>query len=78
MSDDDLKYKEDFNKRYLPYFTEYFSPSQMEKKIISYKFLLEEIKKLEATSTESAYKHVMSKKVLLLSKNAINLNILEM
>ena len=73
MSDDDLKYKEDFNKRYLPYFTEYFSPSQMEKKIISYKFLLEEIKKLEATSTESAYKHVMTKKVLLLSKNAKNL-----
>lgn len=73
MSDDDLKYKEDFNKRYLPYFTEYFSPSQMEKKIISYKFLLEEIKKLEVTSTESAYKHVMTKKVLLLSKNAKNL-----
>ena len=73
MSDDELEYKKFFNEIYLPYFTEYFSQSQMEKKIVCYKYLLEELKKLEMTSTESAYKHVMSKKVLLLSKNAKNL-----
>ncbi len=73
MSEDDAQFKEQFNKKYLPYFTEYFSQSQMEKKIISYKYLIEELKKLEITSNESTYKHVMSKKVLLLSKNAKNL-----
>ena len=70
---DDSKYKEEFNKNYLPFFTEYFSQSQMEKKITSYKYLLEDIKKIEKTSTESNYKHVMTKKVLFLSKNAKNL-----
>ena len=70
MSEDDSKFKEEFNKKYLPYFTEYFSQSQMEKKIHSYKFLIEELHKIEITSNESTYKHVMSKKVLLNSKNA--------
>ena len=70
MTEDDSQYKEEFNKKYLPHFTEYFSQEQMEKKILSYKSLIEEIKKLEVTSSESAYKHVMTKKVLLLSKNA--------
>ena len=68
--EDDTPYKEDFNKNCLPYFTEYFSQEKMEKKISSYKNFLEEYKKLEMVSTESAYKHVMSKKILLLSKNA--------
>ena len=70
MTENDSKYKEEFNKKYLPHFTEYFSQSKMEKKISSYKNFLEEIKKVETTSTESAYKHVMTKKVLLTSKNA--------
>ena len=73
MTEIEKHYKEQFDKIYLPYFTEYFSQSQMEKKIISYKFLLEEMKKLELSSSDSAYKHVMSKKVLLTSKNAKNL-----
>jgi hypothetical protein len=29
---EDAAYKEEFNKIYLPYFTEYFSQTQMEKK----------------------------------------------
>ena len=33
---DDSEYKEEFNKNYLPFFTEYFSQSQMEKKITSF------------------------------------------
>lgn len=68
--EDDTPYKEEFNKKYLPYLTEYFSQEQMEKKISSYKNFLEEFKKVEIISTESAYKHVMTKKILLLSKNA--------
>ena len=68
--EDDTPYREKFNEKYLPFFTEYFSQEQMEKKISSYKNFLEEFKKVEIISTESAYKHVMTKKILLLSKNA--------
>lgn len=73
MTDDESRAKADFEKKYLPCFTEYFSQSQMEKKIISYKYLKEEIHKLEQTSNDSTYNHVLSKKVLLTSKNAKNL-----
>ena len=33
MAEDDAKYKEEFNKKYLPHFTQYFSQSKMEKKL---------------------------------------------
>ena len=42
---EDSKYREEFNKTYLPCFTEYFSQEKMETKIESYKYLLEELKK---------------------------------
>ena len=67
---EDSKYQEEFNKNYLPYFTEYFSQTQMEKKIESYQSLIEDIKKIEKISPDSNYQHVMTKKVLFLSKNA--------
>ena len=70
---DDSEYQEQFVIEYLPVFTEYFSKTQMEKTITSYKYLIEDLKKIEKTSTESNYKHVMTKKVLFLSKNAKNL-----
>lgn len=73
MADEDAKYKNFFNKTYLPVFTEYFSQAQLEKKITSYKSLIEEIKKIESVSSDSVYKHVLSKKDLLTSKNAKNL-----
>ena len=47
-----------------------FLKHKWKKKIISYKYLIEEIHKLEITSNDSTYKHVLSKKVLLNSKNA--------
>ena len=67
---EDAAYKEEFNKIYLPYFTEYFSQTQMEKKIESYKYILEDLKKIEKISTDTNFKHVMTKKILFLSKNA--------
>ena len=73
MTDDESRKRKEFNEKYLPCFTEYFSQAQMEKKIISYVYLIEELHKLEITSNESTYKHVLSKKVLLTSKNAKNL-----
>ena len=69
MLEDD-KYREEFIKKYLPCFTEYFSQSQMEKKINSYKYLIDDLKKIEKASTEANYKHVMSKKNFFSSKNA--------
>ena len=67
---DDSKYRDEFNKNYLPSFTEYFSQEQLEKKISSYKYLLEDLKKIEKVSSDSTYKHVMTKKNFFLSKNA--------
>ena len=60
---DDSKYREDFNKNYLPSFTEYFSQAQLDKTISSYKYLIEDLKKIEKVSSDSTYKHVMSKKI---------------
>lgn len=74
MDSEETKYKEDFEKNIKPSFTEYFDQSRMEKRISSYKFLMNELKKLETACPETVYKHVMSKKVLLKSKNAKNIS----
>ena len=65
--------KEEFLKNYSEVFTKYFSLEKLEKSIPSYRYLNEELKKLEDTSPESTIKHVMGKKTLLISKNAKNL-----
>ena len=62
--------KEKFLKNYSEVFTKYFSIEKMEKSIPSYRYLNQELKKLEDASPESTIKHVMSKKKLLISKNA--------
>ena len=67
---EETKEKEIFMKKFFPFFTEYLDINKLEKKIPSYKYLNTELDKLEKTTTESTYKHVMSKKILLLSKNA--------
>jgi hypothetical protein len=41
MTDDESRKRKEFNEKYLPCFTEYFSQAQMEKKIISYVYLIE-------------------------------------
>lgn len=62
--------KATFVQKYLPAFTPYLDIEKLEKKIPHYRYLNDEIHKIETTSTESNIKHVMSKKVLLNSKNA--------
>lgn len=62
--------KEMFEKLYKPHFTEYLDQERLEKKIPSYRYLVDELHKMEITTTESQYHHVMSKKNLLISKNA--------
>lgn len=62
--------KEQFLKNYSNVFTPYFSIEKLEKSIPNYRYLNDELKKLEDTSPESTIKHVMGKKTLLISKNA--------
>ena len=67
MSDKD---KETFEKNFKKYFSEYLDQSKLEKRIPSYKYLNDELHKLDADCTESSYKKVMQKKILLKSENA--------
>ena len=67
---DSKQEKELFEKQYLPSFTEYLDIAKLEKKIPSYKYLNDELHKLEVTTNDTNFQHVMTKKVLLSSKNA--------
>ena len=62
--------KATFCNNYLPSFTQYLDIDKLEQKIPNYRYLNDELNKLEQTTTPSVYQHVMSKKKLLLSKNA--------
>jgi len=68
--EENKKEKELFLKNYSSCFTEYLCLEKLEKKIPSFRYLNDELKKLETTSPESTIKHVMGKKKLLSSKNA--------
>lgn len=70
---DDSEYQEQFVIEYLPAFTEYFSKTQMEKTITSYKYLIDELKKLEKISTEENHKQILNSKINFSSKKAKNL-----
>ena len=68
--EENQKEKDLFFKNYFPAFTSYLSLEKLEQKIPSYRYLNDELKRLEETSPESTIKHVMGKKKLLISKNA--------
>ena len=68
--EENQKEKDLFLKNYFPAFTSYLSLEKLEQKIPSYRYLNDELKRLEETSPESTIKHVMGKKKLLISKNA--------
>lgn len=68
--EENQKEKDLFLKNYFPSFTPYLSLEKLEKKIPSYRYLNDGLKKLEEISPESTIKHVMGKKKLLISKNA--------
>ena len=71
ISEEESKKERDlFLKNYSSCFTEYLSLEKLSKKIPSFRYLNDELKKLETTSPESTIKHVMGKKKLLSSKNA--------
>ena len=68
--EENQKEKDLFLKNYSSCFTPYLSIEKLSKKIPSFRYLNDELKKLETTSPESTIKHVMGKKNLLSSKNA--------
>ena len=59
-----------FVSKYLPAFTPYLAIPKLEQKIPNYRYLNDELYKLEQTTSDSTFNHVMAKKKLLLSKNA--------
>ena len=68
--EENKKEKDLFLKNYSYCFTPYLSIEKLSQKIPSFRYLNDELKKLETTSPESTIKHVMGKKKLLSSKNA--------
>ena len=68
--EENIKEKASFLNKHLPSFTQYLDIEKLEQKIPNYRYLNDELNKLEQTTTPSAYQHVMSKKKLLISRNA--------
>ena len=68
--EENAKEKATFLRKYLPIFTPYLDLDKLESKIPNFRYINDELDKLEQTTTPSTYQHVMSKKKLLLSKNA--------
>ena len=68
--EENQKEKDLFLKNYSSCFIPYLSIEKLSQKIPSFRYLNDELKKLETTSPESTIKHVMGKKKLLSSKNA--------
>ena len=59
-----------FEKEYKKYFTEYTDFQKIRDNVKSYRYLVEQLRNFDTNFPESDYKHVMSKKILLTSKNA--------
>ena len=68
--EDNAREKQKFVSKYLPAFTPYLDLAKLEQKIPNYRYLNDELSKLEQTTSDSTFSHVMAKKKLLLSKNA--------
>ena len=68
--EENIKEKALFLNKHLPSFTQYLDIEKLEQKIPNYRYLNDELNKLEQTTTPSSYQHVMSKKKLLISRNA--------
>ena len=68
--EENIKEKAIFLNTYLPSFTQYLDIDKLEKKVPNYRYLNDELNKLEQTTSPTSYQHVISKKKLLISKNA--------
>ncbi len=63
VENDDIKIsKVQFDVEYKKYFTEYTDFDKIRKNVKSYKYLVEQLRKLDSNFNELDYKHIMSKK----------------
>ena len=69
-NDDITISKVQFDEEYKKYFTEYTDFDKIRQNVKSYKYLVDQLRKLDSNFNELDYKHIMSKKKLLSSKNA--------
>ena len=69
-AEENAKEKAIFLNKYLPTFTPYLDIEKLEKKIPNYRYLNAELQKIDTATSQSSYQHVMSKKKLLISRNA--------
>lgn len=69
-AEENAKEKAIFLNKYLPSFTPYLDIEKLEKKIPNYRYLNAELQKIDTATSQSTYQHVMSKKKLLISRNA--------
>ena len=60
--EENIKEKAIFLSTYLPSFTQYLDIDKLEKKVPNYRYLNDELNKLEQTTSPTTYQHVMSKK----------------
>ena len=68
--EDNAREKGIFMTKYASAFTQYLDVEKLGKKIPSFKYLNDELGKLEETTSDKSYHHIITKKVLLNSKNA--------
>ena len=68
--EENAKEKAIFINKYLPAFTPYLDIEKLEKKVPHYRYLNDELTKLEQSKSASSIQHILSKKKLLISKNA--------
>ena len=68
--EENQKEKDLFIKKYLPSFTKYLDIDKLGAKVPNFRYLNAELQKLDSQTSKTAYNHVMSKKKLLISKNA--------
>lgn len=68
--EENAREKDLFMKQYFPAFTQYLDVEKLGAKIPNFRYLNNELQKLDSQTSKSTYEHVMSKKKLLLSKNA--------
>ena len=68
--EENAKEKATFINIHLPSFTPYLDIDKLESKIPNFRYLNDELNKLEEATSQTTYHHIMSKKKLLISKNA--------
>ena len=65
-NDDITISKVQFDEEYKKYFTEYTDFDKIRQNVKSYKYLVDQLRKLDSNFNELDYKHIMSKKKIII------------